>query len=110
VKFLVDNQLPSALARHLAIVGGVDCLHVSDIGKGQSSDSEIWAYILESGRILITKDEDFFHRASSSNVAAQIVWVRLGNCRNEALLGAFDRLWERLVASLAARERVVEVR
>jgi predicted nuclease of predicted toxin-antitoxin system len=108
VKLLVDHQLPAALARHLS-GKGVDCIHVADMGLAQASDSEIWAYVKESRRAIITKDEDFFHRASKE-LHCQVVWVRLGNCRNEALLAAFDRTWSRIAAALAAGERVIEIR
>jgi predicted nuclease of predicted toxin-antitoxin system len=43
VKFLVDNQLPAALARWLA-ARGLDACHVSDIGLEEASDQHIWDY------------------------------------------------------------------
>jgi len=43
VKFLVDNQSPTALARFLAS-RGVDCQHVLDLDLGDAPDAEIWEY------------------------------------------------------------------
>jgi predicted nuclease of predicted toxin-antitoxin system len=43
VKFLVDNQFPSAMATFL-VARGVDCQHVLDLGMGMASDGEIWRY------------------------------------------------------------------
>jgi predicted nuclease of predicted toxin-antitoxin system len=60
VKFLVE--LPAALARLLCRLGA-DCRHVLDLGLGQASDSEIWRYSAADQLVLVSKDEDFFHRA-----------------------------------------------
>ena len=40
MKFLVDNQLPAALARFLTS-RGVECRHVLDAGLADASDAEI---------------------------------------------------------------------
>jgi hypothetical protein len=39
-----------------------------------------------------------------------LLWIRLGNCRTPALLDAIASLWPRVERSLAAGERVIEVR
>jgi predicted nuclease of predicted toxin-antitoxin system len=59
VKFLVDNQLPAALARHLR-ESGADCHHMAEAKFESATDSEIWAYMTESGRVLITKGRSLF--------------------------------------------------
>ena len=58
MKFLVDNQLPVALARFLG-TRGVDCTHVLDVGLAQATDAVICHYAAEHATALITKDEDF---------------------------------------------------
>ncbi|MGI8741194.1 MAG: DUF5615 family PIN-like protein [Bryobacteraceae bacterium] len=58
MKFLVDNQLPAALARFLA-TRGVDCQHVLDIGLGDASDAEIWEHAGWNDCVVISKDEIF---------------------------------------------------
>ena len=74
-----DNQLPAALARFLCSLGA-DCQHVLELGLGQASDSEIWRYSAAHQLVLMSKDEDFFHRAMAPGATVQLVWVRLGNC------------------------------
>jgi len=39
----------------------------------------------------------------------QLVWVRLGNCRNPKLLAVFDALWPRIQERLDDGDRIVEV-
>ena len=56
MRFLVDNQLPIALARFLA-ARGCDCGHVMDLGLGSETDSVIWHYAHENELIVISKDE-----------------------------------------------------
>jgi predicted nuclease of predicted toxin-antitoxin system len=109
VKFLVDNQLPPALAR-LLISRGSDCVHVLEAGLDGATDKEIWDFAAAQGFVLISKDEDFFHRSSRPNASVSLVWVRLGNCRKQALLAAFDKALPQLIAALQAGDHVVELR
>ena len=108
MKFLVDNQL-AALARWLA-ARGLDACHVSDGGLEEASDQCIWDYAVAQGRALVSKDEDFLHLATRSEFAAPLIWVRLGNCRKQALLAAFDALLLHLLTALAEGKRVVKLR
>lgn len=108
MKFLVDNQLPVALARFLR-EQGVEAQHVLDVGLAQSSDRTITQYAGEHGMIVISKDEDFFHLAASEQ-SCPLVWVRLGNCRTSQLLSAVGRVWPRVIAQLEIGDRVVEIR
>ena len=58
MKFLVDNQLPAALARFLAS-RGVDCRHVLYLDLGDATDAEIWEYTCRNDCVVISKDEEF---------------------------------------------------
>ena len=109
MKFLVDDQLPAALSRHLA-KRGCDSLHVQDVGLSKGSDIQIWRYAEDHGCVVISKDEDFLYLANALESKARLVWVRLGNCRTKFLLAAVDRWWPRIESSLAAGDRVVELR
>ncbi|MBY6243489.1 DUF5615 family PIN-like protein [Methylosinus sp. Sm6] len=57
-RFLVDAQLPPALARWLVAVGD-EAEHVSDVGLGGARDDAIWRFALACGAVVVTKDEDF---------------------------------------------------
>lgn len=58
MKFLIDAQLPPALA-HLINSLGHKAVHVEDAGILRSTDQEIWAYAVADTQAIITKDEDF---------------------------------------------------
>jgi predicted nuclease of predicted toxin-antitoxin system len=59
VRFLVDTQLPAALARWLREKGH-QAEYVLDVNFAQSKDTPIWRYAQEHGAVIVTKDEDFF--------------------------------------------------
>jgi len=84
VRFLVDAQLPPALARWLTGAGH-DACHVEDTGLRDAEDSSIWHHAIETGAVLITKDEDLADRARPGRSSPVVVWLRIGNVSNHAL-------------------------
>jgi predicted nuclease of predicted toxin-antitoxin system len=109
VKFLVDNQLPAALAK-LLVSRGQEAIHVLEVGLDAAKDEEVWNHAVKNLMVLITKDEDFSRRAPQPDVSVQVVWVRLGNCRKAALFSAFDSVLPQLLAALEAGNKLVEIR
>lgn len=109
MKFLVDNQLPAALAE-LLVSKGHEARHVLEVGLDAAGDTKIWNYAAANSLAVITKDEDFPQRASRPGAPVQVVWVRLGNCRKAALLSAFGSMLPGIERALAAGNRVVEIR
>lgn len=107
MKFLVDNQLPAALARWLS-AKGFEATHVLDLKLNDSSGEQIWAHAATHGFVVISKDDDFQNRATHRGTV-QVVWVRLGNCRNKALLDTFDGQLPAVIAALEKGTSVVEL-
>jgi predicted nuclease of predicted toxin-antitoxin system len=97
VKFLVDAQLPVALARNLTQCGH-DAIHVSDQMPTTTSDAVIWAFAVKHGCTLITKDEDFVTHIAASPPETPVIWVRLGNCRNAFLLEKMGAQLDKIIA------------
>jgi predicted nuclease of predicted toxin-antitoxin system len=109
VTFLVDNQLPQALARFL-VSRGHKAEHVLDLGMDEAGDLAIWNYAGKNGCVIVTKDEDFINLSLQTGTKNQMVWVRLGNCRTPALLVALETALPKLVQALQQGDRVVELR
>ncbi len=61
MRFIIDAQLPPALARLLAALGH-EAEHVADKLMASASDREIWDLALSASAVIVTKDEDFAHR------------------------------------------------
>ena len=107
--FVVDAQLPPALARLLSSLGHT-ADHVADIGLRDADDSPIWVYALKNQAVIVTKDEDFAHRHGQSRTAPVVVWLRVGNTSRRALLQWFEPLIPQIVELIAKGDRIVEVR
>lgn len=107
-RFLVDAQLPPALARKIAALGH-EAAHVLDVGLLECSDRQIWDYAVTNGAVIITKDEDFAIRASVSKAPPPIVWVRIGNCPNARLLAWFEAELPAVIAALGSGTSLVEI-
>ncbi|WP_374046065.1 DUF5615 family PIN-like protein [Massilia sp. R2A-15] len=109
MKFLVDSQLPLALARHLTSQG-IPCVHVNEVGLGSAADTEIWRYAKMNRMTIVSKDGDFAMLIHAKHSPPQLVWVRIGNCRSIDLISAFDRGWPSVEHSLVAGVPIVELR
>jgi len=109
VKFLVDNQLPGALARWL-VGQGHDARHVLDLKLDESDDTVIWGHATQEGFVLVTKDEDFFHLSKRLGAPPQVVWVRIPNSRKRQLLDTFASVWPQVSEALMDGDALVEVR
>ena len=109
MNFLVDAQLPPGLARWLADQGD-SAQHVSDVGLAGAEDSVIWNHALGISAIIITKDEDFAERTARTAVGPVIVWLRIGNATNRALLEWMQPRWSSVVQLLLDGNRLIEAR
>ena len=109
MKFLIDNQLPSALALYLRRRGH-ECQHVIDIGLDEAKDLRLWNWAAGEKSVLVSKDEDFVSLANRPGDDGRLVWVRLGNCRNAALIAAFEHAHDTIIAALDAGQRIIELR
>jgi predicted nuclease of predicted toxin-antitoxin system len=109
MKFLIDNQLPRRLVVYLRSRGH-ECRHVIDQALDEASDLELWTRAGREDWVVVAKDEDFFFLANRPGDTGKLVWVRLGNCRNSALVEAFDRSLEGIVAAIEGGQRIVELR
>jgi predicted nuclease of predicted toxin-antitoxin system len=109
VRFVVDNQLPAGLAAWLREQGH-HAEHVLELGLAQSKDNPIWNYAVEHGAVLLTKDEDFAEWVRRGRRGPQVVWMRMGNTSNRALLERMTTALPLIVRELECNERLVEVR
>jgi predicted nuclease of predicted toxin-antitoxin system len=76
MRFLVDAQLPPALARILS-AKGFEAEHVFDVALGAADDSAVWQHATATQAVIITKDEDFASMVNLHNWASH----RMGSHR-----------------------------
>ena len=109
MKFLVDAQLPPALA-HFLEEHGHEAQHVEDIGLRHAKDTSIWEQALELGAVVITKDEDFAERISRvPGKGPSVVWIRLGNTTKRALLLWFNNVLPEIIQCVNTGDKLIEI-
>jgi predicted nuclease of predicted toxin-antitoxin system len=107
LRFLVDAQLPPALARQIETLGH-SAEHVADCGLATASDEKIRRYAAGIGAIIITKDEDFAVRRVLQE-GPPVVWIRVGNTRRAELLRRMSADFDAIVTALARGETLIEI-
>jgi predicted nuclease of predicted toxin-antitoxin system len=108
MRFLVDTNLPPALARWLAIKGH-EADHAALVMGPQADDRAIWARAVETNAIVVTKDSDYVDLAAQAG-GARVVWVRCGNLKLAAFKDWFEARSQAMDQLLAMGEAVVELR
>jgi predicted nuclease of predicted toxin-antitoxin system len=108
VRFLVDAQLPPALARRLDALGH-PAQHVIDCGLATAPDHRIREYAAHLEAVIVTKDEDFAVW-QLLRPGPPVVWLRLGNTRRATILARVEAELTAIVRAIDAGERLVEVR
>ncbi len=83
---------------------------MSELLALNATDVEIFELAKSSARVVVTKDDDFARRSNLLGAPPQILWLRLGNCRNTALLQTLDTAWPSIEDALVKGERIIELR
>ena len=76
---------------------------------GQSSDNDLWLHASIHGCVIITKDEDFAQWTLASRPGPQIIWLRIGNCKNTELIDWLLPMWLQVIFALEQGERLIEI-
>jgi predicted nuclease of predicted toxin-antitoxin system len=108
VRFIVDAQLPPALARHLQLLGH-EAEHVIDLGLERASDRDIWEVAAAQSAIIVTKDEDFGAMRAIQQEGPAILWIRTGNTTTPTLLETLMAAWPLIFEALERGEPIIEV-
>jgi predicted nuclease of predicted toxin-antitoxin system len=80
-----------------------------DKGLETSDDSQIWDFAVSRGAIIVTKDEDFAAGIQLNPEGPAVVWLRIGNCSNRALLQWLAPMLPKILDSLQQGEKLVEI-
>ena len=79
------------------------------LGLDAASDEALWSWAMREERIIVSKDEDLFFLANRGGNSRRLLWVRIGNCRRDALHSAFERGMPAVIAAFESGQRVVEL-
>jgi len=90
MKFIIDAQLPFALAK-LLLSKQLDVIHTDHLpNKERSGDEEIRKISEKENRIVITKDLDFLDSYYIKGIPRRLLLVTTGNINNKRLLSIFE--------------------
>lgn len=109
MRFLIDAQLPPALARWIDSQGHT-AEHVSDIGLDAVPDSVIWDRAMTTKSTIISKDEGFARRRGIASSGPTVIWLRIGNTSRRSLLSVFASLFPEILAALQRGDTIIEIR
>ena len=84
MKLLLDQNLSRKLIKEIETIYPGSC-HLTAILPENSSDRDIWIYAQENGFAIVTKDDDFEQRSILLGHPPKVIWLRLGNCKSEAV-------------------------
>lgn len=106
MRFIVDAQLPRALADHL-LASGHDAIHVKQLPEaGRTTDAEISAFADAESRVVVTKDADFHESHLLRGTPRQLLRVVTGNIKNADLIALFTALFPTLEAAFSDADLV----
>ncbi len=96
-KFIVDTQLPPLLSEFFRYKG-YDATHTTDYPNGQfMQDIEIVEIATKENRIIVSKDNDFFYLFLSEKIKIKILFLDLGNIKNNDLLKLLSKNIETII-------------
>lgn len=91
MKFIVDAQLPKALANFLNS-RNFDAIHTLDLpNKNATTDDEINEISFSEERIVISKDFDFYERYTRKKEPYKLLHLKTGNISTTDLIELFDK-------------------
>lgn len=106
--FLIDTQLPPALAE--ALRGrGLDAIHTADLGMLAATDAMIWDEAVARSAVLVTKDRDFAMLRAARRSGPFILWIRFGNMNNRTLIAQILRAMQRVIKAIERGDAVIEL-
>jgi predicted nuclease of predicted toxin-antitoxin system len=108
MRFLIDAQLPPALARWL-VSQGHEATHVVDCGLESADDTAIRDHARASGAVIVTKDEDFASWRILEPQGPCVVWIRAGNTSRRETLRWFASAFPDILAALRRGDTLVEI-
>jgi predicted nuclease of predicted toxin-antitoxin system len=109
LRFIVDAQLPPALAAFLRDKGH-EAVALREIGLRDADDPDIWERARLDAAVIVTKDEDFAQLVAANDGGPRVLWVRTGNLLKRVLLARFESAWSELEQHLRSGARLVELR
>lgn len=66
----------------------------------ESTDLEVWRYAKIHDFAIVTKDSDFNDLAIYRGIPPKIIWIKLGNCKVDAIAAVLQENYESIIEFL----------
>jgi predicted nuclease of predicted toxin-antitoxin system len=100
MKFIVDAQLPTALATFL-IDKGHDAVHTRELPDGNdTTDAQINALSIAENRIVVSKDGDFYDSFAARKEPHKLLHIKTGNISNLELIELIEKNLQAIIKEL----------
>jgi len=97
MQWLLDTQLPPSFGKFLLSLGE-DALHTTDYEDGHLlTDKSIRKIALDSNRIILSKDWDFYDDYFLLGAPPRIVHLQIGNCGNQELFFTWEKNHKQII-------------
>lgn len=98
-KLLFDNNISHRVLSKIADIFP-NSLHVMLKDLDESTDLEVWRYAKLHGFAIVTKDSDFNDLAIYRGIPPKIIWIKLGNCKVDAIALLLRENYESIIEFL----------
>jgi predicted nuclease of predicted toxin-antitoxin system len=74
------------------------------VGLLGAPDRAIWRHAQEHGLVIVSRDEDFHRLSVFHGPPPKVIWIRLGNCSTDDIIGLLKTRHREIDAFLAHQE------
>jgi len=92
------------------VAQGHQAVHVIELGMEAMDDGILWEHARKTAAVILSKDEDFADHWLLHDEGVALVWIRKGNCSNDALMAWLEPLWPETLRRLEQGETFIELR
>ncbi|MBV8858603.1 MAG: DUF5615 family PIN-like protein [Acidobacteria bacterium] len=97
MKLLFDHHLSPRLVKSLTDLYP-DSTHLHLLGLDRADDEVVWELAKREGFLIVTKDADFSDLCLLRGFPPRVIWIRLGNCKTQAVEAIIRRHHDKIEA------------
>lgn len=90
MKLLLDENLSDRIPARISTVFPGSS-HVKALGLANEPDETIWQVARDNGFAILTKDWDFHQMSLLRGFPPKIIFLRIGNCSTDAIIGLLTK-------------------
>ena len=73
-------------------------MQVDLLGLRRASDNFVFLYAIKNEFVIVTKDADYMQLNTSQNCKVKVVWLRIGNAKNDYIASLLNDSFDKISA------------